>query len=111
MVMEDYLNYLSGMVGSIAIVTFMFIVAIGGPLLLFKQLHHDKPGWLNRLKWPLAVVTFFTCLFLFISTGGYIGSLFESAALGMGAGLVTFYYAYNGFTALLPSTCQIESKQ
>jgi len=109
--MEDYLNYLSGIVGHGLIIPFMFIVAIGGPVLLFCHLHHDKPRCLNSLKWPLAAATFFTCLFLFISTGGYIGSKFEFAALGMGLGLLAFYYAYNGFTSLLPTTCAIESKQ
>jgi len=109
--MEDYLSYLSGIVSSEWLVLFMFIIAIVGPILLFSHLHHDKPRLLNQLKWSLAVVTFFSCLFLFLSTGGYIGSKFESAALGMGLGLLAFYYAYNGFTSLLPTTCEIESKQ
>lgn len=106
--MESYFNYIAGMVGTIVIVPFMFMLAIVGPIILYNQLHYNKFPWLDKIKWPLAVLTFMTCLFLFICTGGYIGAKFESAALGMGVGLVAFYYAYNRFTLLLPTTCQIE---
>lgn len=109
--MDGYFSYISGLIGSMTIVPIMFVIAISGPLVLFNILHHDKPQWLSAIKWPLAVLTFFTCLFLFISTGGYVGSQFDFAALGMGVGLVAFYYAYNFFTGLLPSTCPIENKQ
>ena len=105
--MDGYFSYISGLVGSMTIVAIMFVIAVAGPLMIFKTVHHDKPKWLSTMKWPLAVLTFFTCLFLFISTGGYVGSLFDSAALGMGVGLMAFYYTYNAFTALLPSTCSI----
>ncbi|MCK4742263.1 MAG: hypothetical protein KAT25_00435 [Sulfuriflexus sp.] len=108
--MEDYFNYLGGMVGTITIVPFLFVAAVAGPWIIFYQLHNDKLQWLSRLRWPLAVLTFFSCLFLFISTGGYIGSKFDYASLGMGAGLVSFYYAYDYFTSLLPSTCSIDNK-
>jgi len=104
--MNEYIDYIGGIVGTIAIVPLMFVIAVVGPILLFNLIQHQQ-NRLNSLKWPLAVITFFTCLILFISTGGYIGSLFESSALGMGAGLAAFYYAYNAFTALLPSTCSI----
>jgi len=107
MTMSEYINYIGGIVGTTAIVPLMFVIAVVGPVLLFNIIQHQQ-NRLNSLKWPLAILTFFTCLILFISTGGYIGSLFDSSALGMGAGLVTFYYAYNAFTGLLPSTCPID---
>lgn len=108
--MDGYFSYISGLVGSAAIVPVMFVIAIVGPLVLFNILHHNKPQWLSAIKWPLAVLTFFTGLFLFISTGGYVGSQFNFTAFGMGVGLAAFYYAYNIFTGLLPSTCAIENK-
>jgi len=108
--MDGYFSYISGLVGSEAIVPVMFVIAIVGPLVLFYMLHHNKPQCLRTIKWPLAALTFFTCLFLFISTGGYVGSQFDFAALGMGVGLVAFYNAYNFFTGLLPSTCTIGSQ-
>jgi len=108
--MDGYFSYISGLVSSAAIVPVMFVIAIVGPVVIFNILHHDKPHFLRAIKWPLAVLTFFTCLFLFISTGGYVGSKFDFTALGMGVGLVAFYNAYNYFTGLLPTTCTIENQ-
>jgi len=108
--MLEYLNYLSGLIGSITIVLFMFGVAIAGPFFLFIQLHNEEPTSSQKLRWIVAAVTFFVCLFLFIVTGGYIGRQFGYSALGMGGGLLSFYYAYNWFTSLLPSTCPISSE-
>jgi len=106
--MEAYFNYLGSMIGTITVVPFMFVIAIAGPIILFNQLHYQRLPWLNKAKWPLAVLTFLTCLFLFVCTGGFIGSQLESESLGMGVGLAAFYYVYNRFTLSLPTTCQIE---
>ena len=105
---EAYFNYIGAMVGTITVVPFMFMIAIAGPIILFKQLHYHQLSWLNKIKWPLAALTFLTSLFLFVCTGGFIGTQFGSESLGMGAGLVAFYYVYNRFTLSLPTTCQIE---
>ena len=108
--MEGYLDFIRDIVGAGAIVPLLFIMAIGGPFFVYKCVHNDKPCWQTTLKWPVAAVTFFSCLLVCISTAGYLGSIFGSADLGMGLGLVVFYYLYSFFTSLLPSTCEIPNK-
>ena len=108
--MEDYLDFISGIVGDGIIIPLLFTMAIIGPFAVCKLVRDDKPGWINLVKWLVAILTFFSCLLLWVSTGGYIGGKFGSVDIGMGAGLVVFYYSYNGFTSLLPSTCSIENK-
>lgn len=104
----DYFNYISGIVGAKALVVAMFFVAVIGPCCLYKMVNSQLVGWKSKLKWCLAAVTYFSCLILFITIGGFVGKQFDYPALGMGAGLVAFYFAYNAFTSLLPSTCPIE---
>jgi len=106
--MEDYFNYISGIVGADIIVPIVFLLAVFGPIVVYQLVHHVHSGWLNKIKWLFAAITFFSCLVLYISSGGFIGGQFDSPALGMGVGLVAFYYSYNWFTSLLPSTCSIE---
>ena len=108
--MQGYFEYISAMLGGTILMVIVFMIAVIGPLLLFNLLKNERPQCLQAFKWPLAALTFFTNLILFIGSGGYIGSLFDVAALGMGGGLVSFYYAYNAFTALLPSTCPVNQK-
>ncbi len=107
--MEDYLNYVAGIVGAMFMLPIVFSLALAGPIVIYKLVHNVHTGWLNKVKLFIAVLTFFSCLILFISTAGFIGSQFDFPALGMGLGLVAFYYAYNTFTSFLPSTCPIES--
>jgi len=109
--MEDYLGYLSGIVGTETVIPFMFAMAICGPFLMYKLLNSRPTGLMGALRWPIAILTFFSCLILFVSTGGYFGSEFDYTTIGMGAGLVAFYYAFDAFTSLLPSTCEIQGKE
>jgi len=108
--MENYFEYIGGIIGANALVPIAFLLALLGPIIVYKLVHHVHSGWLNKVKWFFAALTFFTCLILYISTGGFIGGKFDYPALGMGIGLVAFYYSYNAFTSLLPSTCAIESR-
>lgn len=106
--MEDYFNYIAGIVGAKIIVTAVFTLALLGPCMVYKLVNSSLSGWKSKFKWCLAVLTYFSCLVLFITTGGFVGSQYNYPSLGMGLGLVIFYYAYNAFTSLLPSTCPIE---
>ncbi len=106
--MEDYLNYITGIVGARAVVILMLSVALLGPCVVYRLVNSTLSGWQSKLKWFIAAITYFSCLMLFITTGGFIGSQLDYPALGMGLGLLAFYYAYNAFTSLLPSTCPIE---
>jgi len=108
-VMENYFNYIGGIVGAKALVPVVFLLAIIGPFFVYKLVHHVHTGWMNAIKWLFAAITFFSCLVLFVCTGGFVGTQLDSPALGMGVGLVAFYYSYNAFTSLLPSTCVIEN--
>ena len=108
--MESYLEYLTGIVGAGDVIPLMFIMAIVGPFVMYKLLHTDLTGRFGALKWLIAAMTFLSCLVLFVGTGGYIGSLFDVTTIGMGVGLVAFYYSFDAFTSLLPSTCQMEKK-
>lgn len=108
--MDAYIEYLGTIVGTKAIIPFMFAVSLFGPYIVFKLLHSNVSGKLQVLKWLTAVLTFFSCLVLFVATGGFIGSLLGFSALGMGSGLLAFYFLFDAFTGLLPSTCEIQRK-
>ena len=106
--MEDYLDYLAGILGAKIMVSVVLSVALLGPCIVYKLVNSTLNSWMSRLKWSIAALTYFSCLILFITSGGFIGTQFDYPALGMGLGLVVFYYSYNAFTSLLPSTCPIE---
>lgn len=108
--MEDYLNYVAGIFGAKVMVPIVFSVALLGPCIVYRLVNSTLAGWQNKLKWLIAALTYFSCLMIFIITGGFIGTQLDYPALGMGLGLVIFYYSYNAFTSLLPSTCPIEYK-
>jgi len=108
--LDAYIEYLGEIVGMTAIIPFMFVVAILGPYIVYKILHSDVSAKVHFLKWLVAVLTFFSCLILCVGTGGFIGSKFGFSALGMGTGLLAFYFIFDAFTGLLPSTCEIEHK-
>jgi len=107
----DYLNYISKLVGGDAMLPVVFILALLGPIVVYRLVHNVRTGWLNKFKWFIAIITFFSCLILYIGTAGYIGQKYGFPALGMGLGLVAFYFSYNFFTSKLPSTCSIEISQ
>lgn len=108
--MEDYLDYFAGIVGAKFMVSVIVVLALLGPCIVYKLVNSTLSGWKSKFKWCIAALTYFSCLLLFVVTGGYIGSQFNYPALGMGLGLVIFYYAYNAFTSLLPSTCPVDFK-
>lgn len=108
--MDAYIEYLGEIVGVTAIIPFMFVVSISGPYIVYRILHSDASAKVHFLKWVIAVLTFFSCLILLVGTGGYIGSRFGFSALGMGTGLLAFYFIFDAFTGLLPTTCEIEQK-
>jgi len=109
-VLEEYMDYIVGILGTKAVLPIVFSLVLLGPFVVYKLVHNVHTRWLNKVKWIFAVLAFFSCLIIFISTGGFIGFQYDFPALGMGIGLVSFYYAYNGYTSLLPSTCSIEAK-
>lgn len=109
--MGDYLNYISKLVGGDPMIPVVFSLALLGPIVVYGLVHNVHTGWLNKVKWLIAIITFFSCLILYIGTAGYIGQKYGFPALGMGVGLVAFYFSYNYFTSMLPSTCSIESSQ
>jgi len=106
--MEDYLNYIAGILGAKAVLPIVFSFVLFGPFIVYKLVNSALSAWMTKLKWLLAALTYFSNLIIFISTAGFIGKQLDYPALGMGVGLVLFYYSYKAFTSLLPNTCTID---